>query len=106
MKNFDKTKHYIFAFLFFLFSTFNLLAQGNQKQNEASNARWSEDKANEWYANQPWPCGFNYVPANAISYTEMWMPYCFDTAFIATELALAEAIGFNCLRVVLPWYRN
>lgn len=102
-ENFDKTRQYTFAFLFFVLSTFNLLAQNNQKQNEASISRWSEDKANEWYANQPWPCGFNYVPANAISYTEMWMPYCFDTAFISKELMLAEDIGFNCLRVVLPF---
>jgi len=65
--------------------------------------RWSEQKARQWYANQAWPVGFNYVPANAISYTEMWMPYCFDSAFIDKELALAEEIGFNCLRVVLPF---
>lgn len=66
-------------------------------------SRWSKEKANQWYADQDWPCGFNYVPANAISYTEMWMPYCFDRDFIDQELALAEAIGFNCLRVVLPF---
>jgi hypothetical protein len=64
---------------------------------------WSKAKASGWYAEQRWPCGFNYIPANAISYTEMWMPYCFDAGFIDRELALAEAIGFNCLRVVLPF---
>ncbi|MDP6545946.1 MAG: glycosyl hydrolase [Phycisphaerae bacterium] len=65
--------------------------------------RWSKAKANQWYAKQPWPCGFNYVPANAISYTEMWMPYCFDAKLIDKELALAQGVGFNCLRVVLPF---
>lgn len=73
------------------------------------NVRWSEEKANEWYDSQAWPCGFNYIPANAISYTEMWMPYCFDADFIDKELALAEDIGFNVLRVVLPfvvWEHN
>jgi hypothetical protein len=65
--------------------------------------RWSAEKANQWYAKQPWPCGFNYIPANAISYTEMWMPYCFDRELIDKELALAEGIGFNCVRVVLPF---
>jgi hypothetical protein len=65
--------------------------------------RWSQERAWEWYNNQPWPCGFNYVPANAISYTEMWMPYCFDPEVIDKELALAQGIGFNCLRVVLPF---
>ena len=57
--------------------------------------RWSGEKANGWYARQPWPCGFNYIPANAISYTEMWMPYCFDAQPIDKELALAEDVGFN-----------
>jgi len=64
---------------------------------------WSPEKALNWYREQPWPCGFNYIPANAISYTEMWMDYCFDPAFIDDELILAEEIGFNCMRVVLPF---
>ena len=70
---------------------------------DGESARWSQEKANAWYANQPWPCGFNYVPANAISYTEMWMPYAFDPELIDRELGLAEEVGFNCLRVVLPF---
>jgi len=64
--------------------------------------RWSKERAWQWYNDQPWPCGFNYIPANAISYTEMWMPYNFDPKTIDGELALAEDAGFNCLRVVLP----
>jgi hypothetical protein len=76
---------------------------------ETMSPRWTEEKANEWYDAQTWPCGFNYIPANAISYTEMWMPYCFDRDLIDKELALAEEIGFNVLRVVLPfvvWEHN
>ena len=65
--------------------------------------RWSKEKANQWYAEQAWPCGFNYIPANAISYTEMWMPYSFNLELIDKELALAEELGFNQLRVVLPF---
>lgn len=65
--------------------------------------RWTRDRAWQWYRSQPWPCGFNYVPANAISYTEMWMPYNFDAERIDKELQLAEEIGLNCLRVVLPF---
>lgn len=67
------------------------------------NNRWSPEKAWDWYHSQPWPCGFNYVPSNAISYTEMWMDYNFDPALIGGELALAQDIGFNCIRVVLPF---
>jgi hypothetical protein len=91
--------------IFFLaiFITSHLSGQVNQYSLQTETLRWSVEKANQWYESQPLPCGFNYVPANAISYTEMWMPYCFDTAFIARELLLAQDIGFNCLRVVLPF---
>ena len=65
--------------------------------------RWSPERAWDWYRSKPWLCGFNYVPANSISYTEMWMDYAFDPALIDAELALAEEIGFNCMRVVLPF---
>jgi hypothetical protein len=64
---------------------------------------WSVEEAWNWYRGQGWPCGFNYIPANAISYTEMWMAECFDPALIAGELKLAQDVGFNCLRVVLPF---
>ena len=66
-------------------------------------AQWSTDAAWQWLAPQPWLCGFNYIPANAISYTEMWMDYSFDPAQIDSELQLAQDIGFNCIRVVLPF---
>ena len=65
--------------------------------------RWSQERIWKWYQNQAWPCGFNYIPAFSISYTEMWMPYNFDAAKIDKELALAKADGFNCARVVLPF---
>ena len=69
----------------------------------AGEGRWSPEKARKWFDDQPWPCGFNYIPANAISYTEMWMPYSFDPGLIDKELALAQDVGFNSLRVVLPF---
>lgn len=67
------------------------------------NARWTKQRAWRWYNEQRWPCGFNYIPAHSISYTEMWMPYNFDLQGIDKELALAEGVGFNCVRVVLPF---
>lgn len=82
---------------------FILPADGQGTPTTETAGQWSTEKANEWYSKQPWPCGFNYIPANAISYTEMWMPYCFDLKLIDKELALAEEVGFNCLRVVLPF---
>ena len=65
--------------------------------------RWTPERAWKWYQSADWPCGFNYVPAHSISYTEMWMPYNFDADKIDRELAMAQADGFNCARVVLPF---
>jgi hypothetical protein len=65
--------------------------------------QWPAEKARQWYDSQPWPCGYNYIPAHAINYTEMWMPGNFDAAKIDKELALSQDVGFNCLRVVLPF---
>lgn len=69
----------------------------------ASTGRWPAEKSWQWFRAHPWPCGFNYVPANAISYTEMFMPYNFDVNRMDKELALAQSVGFNCTRVVLPF---
>jgi hypothetical protein len=69
----------------------------------SAGARWAPDRAWNWFTNQALPIGFNYVPANCISYTEMWMDYAFDPALMDRELALAQRVGFNCLRVVLPF---
>jgi hypothetical protein len=88
-----------------LLAGLSLVAQAEEPRvtNAGNATRWSKQKANQWYAAQAWPCGFNYVPANTISYTEIWMPYCFDAKLIDKELALAQKTGFNCLRVVLPF---
>ena len=94
---------YILLTLLALGISFAAYADDLKIPGPGNTGRWSKEKADEWYAAQPWPCGFNYIPANAISYTEMWMPYCYDADFIDRELVLAEDIGFNCLRVVLPF---
>lgn len=33
--------------------------------------RWSEEKANEWYAERDWPVGCDYVPAYAGNQIQM-----------------------------------
>jgi len=67
----------------------------------AQNARWSEQKANDWYARQPWLVGSNYVPKSAINELEMWQEATFDPAEIDIELGWAEGIGMNTMRVFL-----
>jgi hypothetical protein len=66
-----------------------------------SRERWSEEQANAWYEHQPWLVGANYIPANAINQLEMWQADTFDPATIERELALAESIGMNTMRVFL-----
>jgi hypothetical protein len=67
----------------------------------AQTGRWSEEKANGWYAQQPWLVGSNYIPKSAINQLEMWQAETFDPAEIEKELAWAEGMGMNTMRVFL-----
>src|SRR5256885_11928190 len=64
-------------------------------------ARWPEQKANVWYAQQPWLVGSNYVPGSAINQLEMWQEATFNPEEIERELGWAEAMGMNTMRVFL-----
>jgi len=63
--------------------------------------RWSEQKANSWYAQQSWLVGSNYVPKSAINQLEMWQETTFNPAEIDQELTWAERLGMNTMRVFL-----
>jgi len=63
--------------------------------------RWSEQKANDWYAQQGWLVGSNYVPKSAINELEMWQADTFDPDQIDKELGWAESLGMNTMRVFL-----
>lgn len=63
--------------------------------------RWDIERAEAWARDTGWLCGFNYIPATAINYVEMWQERTFDPRTIDAELALAEDVGFNCIRVFL-----
>jgi hypothetical protein len=67
----------------------------------AQTARWPEEKARAWYEQQPWLIGSNYVPKSAINQLEMWQEATFDPVEIDTELAWAESLGMNTMRVFL-----
>ena len=69
--------------------------------SQARSERWSEQKANAWYAQQPWLVGANYIPSNAINQLEMFQSTTFDPAINDRELGLAESIGMNTARVFL-----
>jgi hypothetical protein len=63
--------------------------------------RWSPEKANAWYAKQPWLVGANYVPSDAINELEMFQAATFNPELNDKELGLAESIGMNTMRVFL-----
>jgi Cellulase (glycosyl hydrolase family 5) len=67
----------------------------------AEDEKWSERKANDWYAQQPWLVGANYIPSNAINELEMFQAATFDPVINDRELGLAESIGMNTARVFL-----
>lgn len=91
--------HFGFLWLILLF----LFAENKPVLARQPGTQWSPEKAWAWYNQQPWPCGFNYIPANAINYTAMWDKTSFSPEVIDKELQLASQTGFNCARVVLQY---
>ena len=63
--------------------------------------RWSPEKANAWYASQPWLVGANYIPSDAINQFEMFQAATFNADINDRELGLGESIGMNTMRVFL-----
>ena len=63
--------------------------------------KWSQEKADEWYAEHDWMVGANFVPSTAINQLEMWQKETFDPETIDRELGYAEDIGMNTMRVYL-----
>ncbi|MFW9773607.1 MAG: 1,4-beta-xylanase, partial [Candidatus Thorarchaeota archaeon] len=64
-------------------------------------AKWDIKKANDWYKEQPWFVGCNYIPSDAINQIEMFQKETFNPDRINQELTWAEELGFNSLRVFL-----
>lgn len=86
----------------FFFAILALVTAGLcAKRARGQDARWSEQKANAWYAQQPWLVGSNYIPKSAINELEMWQADSFDAEQIDKELGWAEAMGMNTMRVFL-----
>ena len=69
--------------------------------SSAAAPRWTAQRAQDWYRQQGWLVGANYVPATATNQIEMWQPGTYDPRRINGELQVAREIGFNTLRVFL-----
>jgi Cellulase (glycosyl hydrolase family 5) len=76
-------------------------AETTQAAERRSPDRWSADRANQWYAGQPWFVGANYIPSDAINELEMFQAATFNPALNDKELGMAESIGMNTIRVFL-----
>jgi hypothetical protein len=83
------------GFVLILLILISFIGQSQSKQ------RWSIEKAEKWYASQPWISGANFIPSTAINQLEMWQKDTFDAETIDKELGWAESIGFNTMRVYL-----
>lgn len=66
-----------------------------------NDVRWTQQRANDWYQQQPWIVGANYIPDDAVNELEMWQASTFDPAEIDRELGWAQGIGMNTMRVFL-----
>lgn len=91
----------IFSLLALLLWSVVAFSQNSASFTNSAAGRWPADKANAWYAKQPFLVGSNYAPAYAINQLEMFQPETFDLNAIDKELALAESIGMNTMRVFL-----
>jgi hypothetical protein len=67
----------------------------------AAENRWTTQKANDWYAKQPWLVGANFLPSNAINELEMWQASTWSPELIDKELGWAQSLGMNTMRVFL-----
>ncbi len=94
---------FIFATLFISCKNNNTPGKVNTGQVTEKTERevWSKEKANAWYAAEPWPVGADYITSSAINQLEMWQAETFDPVSIDKELGYAEEIGMNTMRVYL-----
>lgn len=69
----------------------------------SAQTRWTVEEAKAWGEKNPWYCGFNYVPSNAMNDVEIWDKRTFSPKVIQREFALAKGLGFNCVRIFLQY---
>jgi hypothetical protein len=69
--------------------------------NSRHYVRWTEQAAEDWQKQQPWPVGANFLASSAGNQLEMWQAATWDPTTIDRELGFAEKIGMNTMRVFL-----
>ena len=63
--------------------------------------RWTKEEANEWYSKLGWLRGCNFIGSDCANRLDMWQSYKSEEklATAERELALAQKIGFNFVRL-------
>jgi hypothetical protein len=92
-----------------VFFIFFVSCRTSQSNVEPRRSRWTTQQAEQWSTSHGWLRGSNFIPSNAINELEMWQGDTFDSATIDRELALAQSLGFNSMRVFLhnlPWQHD
>ena len=86
-----------------ILSSFLLLLLGCKNNNimDKKDLRWSEERINRWYENQPWLVGANFITSSSINQLEFWQEETFNQELIDKELELSASIGMNAHRVYL-----
>ena len=64
-------------------------------------SKWSIEESQNWYSQNNWIVGCNYLPSNAINQLEMFQKETFDAEINKKELSWARQLGFNSVRVYL-----
>ncbi len=69
--------------------------------------RWSVAQAWVWHDAHPWIMGVNYVPAITLNGIELWQDDTHEAVMrsVRDELRLMEDIGFNSVRMLLPFHQ-
>ncbi|MDR3232555.1 MAG: cellulase family glycosylhydrolase [Planctomycetaceae bacterium] len=69
----------------------------------AADGQWSAEKANDWAKPLGWLTGTNYISSNSVNSIEMFDKTSYNPDLIDKELTLAEDLGFNTVRVLVPY---
>lgn len=91
----------ITAFAVLLLSAAIFFSYISPDRDARKSSKWTEKKAKEWYATQPWLVGANFLPSNAINQLEMWQAETWSPELIDKELGWAADLGMNTMRVYL-----
>ena len=97
MKHFFRNNHLRLSLISLALILFSVVNTSGSETDQ----RWTEERAHQWYAQQPWLLGANFVPSNAVNELEMWQAATFDEKEIDRELGWAEGAGMNTMRVFL-----